>query len=110
MFLGDARFAGFARRNGSTVFVDNLGHIDLNSSSWAKRLSKRMGFVKQMSTTRKLEIPEGAKNEAQLVYLHDIVTIAEEHKVPFCLILNLNQTPLKYIPVGRQSLAKKGSK
>ena len=63
-----------------------------------------------MSTTGKVEIPEGAKNEAQLVYLHDIVTTAEEHKVPSCLILNLDQTPLKYIPVGRQSLAKKGSK
>ena len=44
------------------------------------------------------------------MYLHDIVTIAEEHKVPSCLILNLDQTPLKYIPVGRQSLTKKGSK
>ena len=38
------------------------------------------------------------------------VTIAEEHKVPSCLILNLDQTPLKDIPVGRQSLGKKGSK
>ena len=63
-----------------------------------------------MSATGKVEIPEGAKNEAQLVYLHDIVTTAEEHKVPSCLILNLDQTPLKYIPVGRQSLAKKSPK
>ena len=30
-----------------------------------------MGFVKQMSTTGKVEIPEEAKIEAQLVYLHD---------------------------------------
>ena len=44
------------------------------------------------------------------MYLHDIVTIAEEHKVPPCLILNLDQTPLKNIPVGKQILAKKGSK
>ena len=63
-----------------------------------------------MSTAGKVEIPEGAKNEAQLVYIHDIVTIAEEHKVPSCLIPNLGRTPLKYIPVGRQSLGKKGSK
>ena len=39
-----------------------------------------------------------------------LVTIAEEHKVLSFLILKLDQTPLKYIPVGRQSLAKKGSK
>ena len=44
------------------------------------------------------------------MYLYDMVTIAEEHKVPSCLILNLDQTPLKYIPVWRQILAKKGSK
>ena len=37
-------------------------------------------------------------------------TTAEENKVPSCFILNLDQTPLKYIPVGRQSLAKTGSK
>ena len=59
-----------------------------------------MGFVKRMLTTGKVEIPEGAKNEAQLVYLHDIVTIAEEHKVSSCLTLNLDQTPLRYIPIG----------
>ena len=69
-----------------------------------------MGFVKRISTTEKVEITERAENEAQLVYLHNIVTIAEEHKVPSCLILNIDQTPLKYIPVERQSLEMKGSK
>ena len=88
----------------------NLGQINLDSSSRTKSLFKRMGFVKRMLTTGKVEIPEGAKNEARLVYLHDIVTIAEEHKVSSYLILNLDQTPLRYIPVGRQSLAKKSSK
>ena len=68
----------------------NLGHIDLDSPSWAKNSFKRMGFAKWISTTGKIEIPEGAKNETQLVYLHDTVTIAEEQKVPSCLILNLD--------------------
>ena len=45
-------------------------HIDLDSS-WAKSLFKRMGFVKRMPTTEKVEIPEEAKNEAQFAYLHD---------------------------------------
>ena len=68
----------------------NLGYIDIDSSSRAKSLFKRIGFLKPMSTTRKVEISEGAKNEAQLVYLHDTVTIAEEHKVPTFLIVNLD--------------------
>ena len=87
----------------------NLGHLDLDISSWAERLFKGMGFVKQMSTTEKVEIPEGAKEEAKFVYLHDIVALAEEHNVPSSLVLNLDQTPLKYISVGKQSMAKKGS-
>ena len=88
----------------------NLGHLDLDAFSWAKSLFKRMGFVKRMSTTGKVETPEGEKEEAKFVYVHDIVALAEEHNVPSSLILNLDQTPLKYMPVRRQSLAKKGSK
>ena len=80
----------------------DLDHIDLDSSSWAKSLFKRMGFVKRMSTTGKVEIPEGAKRKAELTYLHDIVS-------PSCLVINLDQAPLKYIPSARQTLAKKVS-
>ena len=88
----------------------NLGHIDLDSSSWTKSLFKRMGFVKRMSTTGKVEIPEGAIREAELDYLHDIVSLAEKNDIPSCLIMNLDQTPLKYIPSARQTLAKQGAK
>ena len=35
----------------------DLGHIDLDSSSWAKNFFKRMGFVKRMSTTGRLKYP-----------------------------------------------------
>lgn len=88
----------------------NLGHIDLDSSHWARSLFRRMGFVKRMKTTGKIEIPEGAKQEAQLLYLHDIVSIVEEHNIPNTLVMNLDQTPLKYIPSANHTLAKKGSK
>ena len=88
----------------------DLGHKDLDSSSWAKSLFKRMGFVKRMSTTGKVEIPEGTKREAELTYLHDIVSLVEKNVIPSCLVINLDQTPLKYIPSARQTLAKKGVK
>ena len=45
----------------------NLDHIDLDSSSWAKSLFKRMGFSRRMKTTGNVEIPEGAKQEAELL-------------------------------------------
>ena len=60
----------------------NLDHIDLDSSSWAKSLFQRMGFTRRMKTTGKVEIPEGAKQEAELLYLHNIVTLVEEHIIP----------------------------
>ena len=50
-------------------------HIDLDSSSWVKSLFRRMSFKKRMKTTGKIEIPDGAKEEAQLLYLHDIVSL-----------------------------------
>ena len=59
----------------------NLDHIDLDSSSWAKSLFQRMGFTRRMKTTGKVEIPEGAKQEAELLYLHNIVTLVEEHNI-----------------------------
>ena len=58
----------------------NLSHIDLDSSYWVQSLFRRMGFKKQMQTMGKVEIPEGARKEAELLYLHNIVTIVEKHK------------------------------
>ena len=88
----------------------NLEHIDLDSSSWTKSLFKRMGLARRMKTTGKVEIPEGAKKEAELLYLHNIVAIVEEHEIPPDLIMNLDQTPLKYVPVSHHTVAKKGAK
>ena len=88
----------------------NLDHIDLDSSSWAKSLFQRMGLTRRMKTTGKVEIPEGAKQEAELLYLRNIKTLVEEHNIPQNLILNLDQTPLKYVPVSHNTMAKKGIK
>ena len=50
-------------------------HIDLDSSSWVKSLFRRMSFKKRMKTTGKIEIPDREKEEARLLYLHDIVSL-----------------------------------
>ena len=88
----------------------NLDHINLYLSSWAKSLFQRMGFTRRMKTTGKIEIPEGVKQEAELLCLHNIVTLVEEHNIPQNLILNLDQTPLKYVPVSHNTTTKKGVK
>ena len=63
-----------------------------------------------MRTTGKVEIPEGARKEAELLYLHNIVTIVEKYEIPHSLIMNLDQTPLKYIPAMNHTMAKQNSK
>ena len=88
----------------------NLSHIHLDSSHWVQSLFRRMGFKKRMRTAGKVEIPEGARKEAELLYLHNIVTIVEKYEIPHSLIMNLDQTPLKYIPAINHTLTKQNSK
>ena len=63
-----------------------------------------------MKTTGEVEILEGARKEAELMYLHNIVAIVEENKIPQNLIMNLDQAPLNYLPVSHHAMAKKGVK
>ena len=88
----------------------NLSHIHLDSSHWAQSMFRRMGFKKRMRTTGKVEIPEGARKEAELLYLHNIVTIVEKYETPHSLIMNLDQTLLKYIPAMNHTMAKQNFK
>ena len=69
-----------------------------------------MRFLKRSATTSKPVIPDGAKKEAGLLYHHQIIKFAEEHDIPSSLVMNFDQTPLKYAPVSSQNLAKRSSK
>ena len=87
-----------------------VGQIDLESSSWAQSLFRRMGFVRRRGTTAKLEIPDGAFKEAQLLFTHDIVSKVDKYNIPDSLIINIDQTLTKYVSVSQSTLAKKNSK
>ena len=87
-----------------------IGQVDLESSTWAQSLFRRMGFVRRTATTSKLEIPEGAFKEAKLMYTYHIVSKVEKYTIPDSLIINMDQTPTKYVPVSRSTLAKKCEK
>ena len=89
---------------------EHLKCLDLESSYWANSLFRRMGFVKRACTTSKPEIPEQALKDAKLLFQHQIVDLIHRHSIPFSLIMNFDQTPLKYAPVANQTLSKKGSK
>ena len=65
---------------------DLVGNIDLDASSWAKSLFTRMGFV------------------------HQLVSKVEMYGIPPSLIINIDQTPSKYVSSSRTTMAKKNLK
>ena len=87
-----------------------IDNVDVESSHWAQSLYRRMGFCRGQVTTSKLEIPEGTLKEIKLLFHHDIASKVEKFSIPHSLIINLDQTPTKYVPVGRTTLAKKNTK
>ena len=67
-----------------------VGQIDVDSSRWAKSLFLRMNFVKRQKTSSKVDIPDGARKEIEFLFLHEIVSIVEKHKITPALIINRN--------------------
>lgn len=77
---------------------------------WAQSFFHRMGFKKRSATTGKVIIPEGARKEAEILYLYDIVTKIENYRIPSELVFNLDQTPSKYVQCLQYTMEKEGKK
>ena len=75
-----------------------------------KELFSEDEICQNIVTTSKPEIPEKAKQEAKLVYQGKILRCFEEYSIPPSLILNFDQTPLKYAPIANRTLLAKESK
>ena len=86
----------------------NLQHINLENSNWAQSLFRRMKFVQRFGTTGKVPIPEPLCKEIEKSYLHAIVRNIEENNIPSSLVLNLDQTPTKYVTGSNKTMALKG--
>ena len=84
--------------------------LDLEHSSWTKSLFRRMDFVRRGKTASKPEIPQRAKNEAALILQHQIVDLVEKYQIASLMLINIDQTPLKYAPVSNQTMVQKRSK
>ena len=61
-----------------------------------------------MATTGKVPISEEVRKEVEMTYFHSIVTTIENKKIPKSLIINLDQTPSKYVPGCNKTLVPKG--
>lgn len=63
--------------------------------SWDKSLFQRMGFVRCKTTT--VTIPIGPQKEAELKFMHKIVTQIDKYQIPPSLVISFDQTFSKYI-------------
>ena len=77
---------------------------------WMQRLYKRMQFSRRMVTTSKPIVTKSILEEVKSKFLHDIVKLCIEHNIPDELIVNIDQTPSKYVPTDRVTMTKKRSK
>ena len=69
-----------------------------------------MGFVKRACITARPEVPEGAGKEAELIFHHEITSLVERYSIPPTLVINIDQTPVKYAPVLSRTMTTKNSK
>ena len=90
-------------------YPNTVGNIDIVSSSRAKSLFKRMGYVRWIKTSSKVKIPDGTRREIEFLFHHEIVTMMEKHNIPGSMIINIDQTPLKHVPTSNFTLAKNGA-
>ena len=67
-----------------------------------------MHFVKRKKTSLKVDIPDRARKEIEFLYLHDSVSKVEKYDISSALVVNIDQTLLKYIPVSNEIMTAKG--
>ena len=65
--------------------------------------------MKGRKTSSKVDISDGARKEMEFLCHHDILSRVEEFNIPETLIINIDQTPLKYVPVSKETMAKRNS-
>ena len=83
----------------------SLKVLDFKNLSLAKIFFVKIGFVKRACTTARPEIPEGARKEAELIFHHEIVSIALKNSIPtshLCLVK-------PYTPMSSQKMAARSS-
>ena len=69
-----------------------------------------MGYKKRAATTGKVEVPDALKEEIGLTFHYDIVSKIRKYNIPPSLVINLVQTPSKFVPGNRSTQAAIGSK
>ena len=104
--MGTAR--GVVISHNTNLLIENGGYINI-TKDWAQRLLQRMNLVKRKGTTTVKVLPSDfEKLEKQ--FLSDIRSIVAMEDIPKQLIINWDQTGMKYVPVSNWTFEEKGTK
>jgi len=96
------------KRRNPAMLASAGGSIVL-TKDWARYLLQQMGYVKRKATTKAkttVEDFDAVKSD----FLFNIKVVVALEEIPPELIINFDQTGLKYVPVGDWTMTKKGSK
>lgn len=78
--------------------------------SWVRSLYARMKLSRRTATTSRPVVTRALWQELRTQYLHDIASIVQDHSIPDELILNLDQTPSKFVSASKVTMAGEGEK
>ena len=59
----------------------HVGKIDLDSSCWTKSLFRRVGYVRRIRTSTKVDIPDAAGKEIEFLFSYNIVSKVEKYNI-----------------------------
>ena len=99
---------GMVKRRDPSLLECNGGYVTLKKS-WAKYLLSKLNYVKRKATTKcKVDV----RNFEQLKgeYLINIKAVVMFKEIPDELIINWDQTGIKYVPVSEWTMAQYKSK
>ena len=92
------------RKNGGSLEIVGKG-----GRSWCESFLRRANLVKRKATKAAKKLPEDFE-QVKAAFLQNISAVVKEHKIPDELIINLDETPLRFVPVDKYTMEKIGAK
>lgn len=99
---------GVLRKNGPHLLPENGGNVVLGRP-WAQSLFRREGFKRRRATTGKIPFRKNFIAEQRLRFTAEIAKHVGENDVSRRLIINWDQTSLKFVPTGQWTMEKQGT-
>ena len=103
---------GLIQKNQPSLLQEHGGSLDFRTAngsgrSWCNSFLKRAHFVKRKSTKAAKKLPANFQEQKQR-FLDLIASAVKTHDIPSDLIINIDETGLRVVPVDKWTLDRKG--